>query len=458
MPENQHDEDQTQSFVALTKGTQVGHYKIISKIGAGGMGEVYLAEDTKLDRKVALKFLPSHLCQDDASRDRFTREAKAAAKLDHPNIVPVHEVSEFQGRPFFAMAHIEGKSLREVIKEGKLTVSEAVNLTMQICEGPNEAHTAGVVHRDIKPGNIIIDRKSKARLLDFGLATVTGEKKLTKTGSTLGTVGYTSPEQVQGEKTDHRSDLFSVGVVLYEMIAGRGPFEDEHEAAIHYNIVNEEPEPMSRYKTGVSGELQQIIDKALVKDPSLRYQHADDMLTDLRRLKLGVAAPSKKSFGKILIPAAIVIIALLVLVLRPWKLEISSRQEVVAQENKLAIMCFNNLADPGDSLMLGEIATNLLITDLSESEFLNVVSSQYLYDLLKQFGAKGSAIIDRNIASQIARKARARYMLLGKILKSAPYLELISKGVEIDKKVVYPFRRTFNRNRSCGITAEERIR
>ena len=176
-------DDNTQSFVHLTAGTRVAHYQIISKIGAGGMGEVYLANDTKLDRRVALKFLSFHLSQDETSRARFTREAKAAAKLDHPNIVPVHEVGEYQGRPFFAMAHIEGQSLREVIKQGKLTVSGAIDHCMQICEGLNEAHTAGVVHRDIKPGNIIIDTKNKPRILDFGLATLSGEEKLTKTGS-----------------------------------------------------------------------------------------------------------------------------------------------------------------------------------------------------------------------------------------------------------------------------------
>ncbi len=205
-------DDNTQSFVQLTAGTRVAHYQIISKIGAGGMGEVYLADDTKLDRKVALKFLSFHLSQDQTSRSRFTREAKAAAKLDHPNIVPVHEVGEHQGRPFFAMAHIEGQSLREVIKQGKLSVQGAIDHCIQICEGLNEAHNAGIVHRDIKPGNIIIDTKDKPRILDFGLATLSGEEKLTKTGSTLGTVGYMSPEQASDIYTRSRLRLaISVG-------------------------------------------------------------------------------------------------------------------------------------------------------------------------------------------------------------------------------------------------------
>jgi len=217
MTKHSGDNDETRTYVSLAKGTMVSHYRIVEKIGAGGMGEVYLAEDTELDRKVALKFLPPHLCQDEDCRKRFKREAQAAAKLDHPNIVPVYEVGDFKGRPFFAMAHIEGKSLRQVIKEGKLTVEESVNLTMQICEGLHKAHESGVVHRDIKPGNILIDNEKRVRVVDFGLATVSGEEKLTKTGSTLGTVGYMSPEQVQGKEIDHRSDLFSVGIILYEM-------------------------------------------------------------------------------------------------------------------------------------------------------------------------------------------------------------------------------------------------
>ncbi|MBU8934287.1 MAG: protein kinase [candidate division Zixibacteria bacterium] len=303
------DNDNTQSFVALISGTEVGHYKIVEKIGAGGMGEVYLAEDTKLKRKVALKLLSPHLCQDEECRERFKREAQAAAKLDHPNIVPVYEVGEFKDRPYFAMAHIQGKSLRAVIKEGKLSISEAVKLTMQICEGLHKAHESGIVHRDIKPANIIIDQENRPRLLDFGLATVTGAKKLTKTGSTMGTLGYMSPEQIQGEKTDHRSDLFSVGVILYEMITGRTPFEGEYEAAIHFNIVNEEAEPLSRYKSGVPEALQQIVDKALTKDVSLRYQHADGMTADLKRLEVG-SGPAKKS--KLGLWAAVVAVILIV--------------------------------------------------------------------------------------------------------------------------------------------------
>ncbi len=193
------------------------------------------------------------------------------------------------------MAYIEGKSLSQVIKEGKLTIERSVSLVMQICEGLHKAHKSGVVHRDIKPGNIIVDRENKARILDFGLATVLGEEKLTKTGSTLGTMGYMSPEQIEGKQVDHRSDLFSVGVILYEMLTGRRPFEGDNDAAVARSITDTNPEPVARYKSGVTAELQQIISKALEKDPSLRYQHADEIAADLRRETKEISHPSRGS-------------------------------------------------------------------------------------------------------------------------------------------------------------------
>lgn len=435
MAANGFDDDQTRSFTALAAGTIVSHYKIISKIGVGGMGEVYLAEDTQLDRKVALKFLPLHLSQDEAARARFTREAKAAAKLDHPNIVQVYEVSEFQGRPFFAMAHIEGKSLKEVIKEGKLSINEAIEFTKQICEGLHKAHESGIVHRDIKPGNIIIDKDNKARILDFGLATVAGEDKLTKTGSTLGTVGYMSPEQIEGKQVDHRSDLFSVGVILYEMLTGRRPFEGDNDAAVARSITDAVPEPIARYKSGTTGELQQIVDKALAKDPSLRYQHADGMLADLKRLRIGAVLNSTDRSPQLWKPtisvsAVLVVVIVVSLILKPWKIDFKVTDEVQAHTNRLAVMYFDNLADPGDSLKLGEIATNLLITDLSQSEHLSVVSSQRLYDLVEQFREEGQTASDRDAATQLASAAGARWLLVGSILKAEPYFILTSELVD----------------------------
>ncbi|MCH7691764.1 MAG: protein kinase, partial [candidate division Zixibacteria bacterium] len=284
MDKHHPDNDKTQTHVVLSQGTMVEHYRIIEKIGAGGMGEVYLAEDTKLDRKVALKFLPSHIAQDADVRTRFTREAKAVAKLDHPNIVTIHEVGEFNGQPFFAMQFIDGKTLQHYCKEEPLSVSQIVNLIMQISDGLGNAHAAGIIHRDIKSANIIVDQEFRPKILDFGLATVQGGDALTKAGSTLGTVAYMSPEQARGSKVDHRSDLFSLGIVMYELIAGRTPFKRTNDTGTMHAIINENPEPLARYKSDVPPELQRIVTKCLAKNANERYQSTADIAVDLRIL------------------------------------------------------------------------------------------------------------------------------------------------------------------------------
>jgi serine/threonine protein kinase len=267
-------------------GQTVSHYKIIEKLGEGGMGIVYRAHDTKLDRDVALKFLPHDLTVSDEERSRFTHEAKAVSALDHPNICTVYEVDETpDGRMFMAMGYYEGASLSQKIAKGKLDVTEAVWIAIQIAEGLQAAHEKGIVHRDIKSGNIIVTDKEQVKILDFGLARKRGLSKLTKTGTTVGTASYMSPEQARGEAVDLRTDLWSLGVVLYEMVTGHVPFRGEHEAAILYSVVNEEPQPIQMVVPDASPELVHIIRRALEKDPGERYQSATDMLIDLRRLK-----------------------------------------------------------------------------------------------------------------------------------------------------------------------------
>ncbi|MEE9442985.1 MAG: FlgO family outer membrane protein [candidate division Zixibacteria bacterium] len=440
MTENSEQDDKTQSHIILSKGMMVSHYRMVEKIGAGGMGEVYLVEDTKLNRKVALKFLPSHLSQNEDAKARFTREAQAAAKLKHPNIVTIYEVSEYKGRPFFAMEHIEGDSLRDLIKDQKLGFDDIIKLSLQICEGLQEAHGADIVHRDIKPSNIILDKNGRPKLADFGLVAIAGGEQLTQTGSTLGTIGYMSPEQIQVDKVDQRSDLFSFGVILYEMIAGRLPFKGDTEAATMNAVLNDTPEPLSRFKSGVSGELQRIVSKLLDKDIETRYQTAAGVISDLKQILKETdpnqiskpAISATKRYNKFLIPVLIVIIAVAILIFKPWKFEISPRQEAIAQENRLAIMYFDNLADPEDSLKLGEITANLLITDLSESEYVQVVSSQRLYDILKQLGHEGEKNISRNIATQVAKKANAKSMLLGSILNMEPEIILTAQIIDVE--------------------------
>lgn len=258
-------------------GQTISHYKVIEKLGEGGMGEVFLAEDTQLDRKVALKFLPPQYTEDPEINARFKREAKAAAALNHPNIITIHEIGEHEGKAFIAMEYVAGQSLRKIMDTNLTKLqqfSKVLDYASQICEGLNEAHQAGIVHRDIKPDNILLDAKGRVKIADFGLAKAQGRTKLTEEGSTMGTLNYMSPEQLNAADVDHRSDIWSFGVVLYEMITDRTPFEWDYDAVVSYAIMHQEPEPLARYKTGVSKGMQRIIDKALDKEKETAAVHA----------------------------------------------------------------------------------------------------------------------------------------------------------------------------------------
>ena len=260
-----------------------GKYKIIEILGRGGMGIVYKAEDTKLRRHVALKFLPPELIQDEEARERFVLEARSAAALAHPNICTIHEIDEEDSRSFIAMECVEGQSLKEQIKQGSLGVEAALDVATQVVEALGEAHKEGIVHRDIKSANIIITSKGQAKVMDFGLAKVKGGTLMTREGTTLGTVAYMSPEQARGEEVDHRTDIWSLGVVLYEMLTGELPFKGEREASILYSVVHEEPKSLKDIKRDIPLEFQQIINRALKKNREARYSSSEEMLNDLRK-------------------------------------------------------------------------------------------------------------------------------------------------------------------------------
>jgi serine/threonine protein kinase len=256
------------------------------------MGVVYKAEDTQLDRMVALKFLPQHLTADEAEQLRFLQEAKAASALNHPNVCLIHSIGEHEGQRFIDMEFVDGKTLRTRIAEGAklpdgqgFRIGEAIECAIQIGDALREAHSKGIVHRDIKCENIMINSRNQIKVMDFGLAKLKGSLKLTRTSSTLGTLAYMAPEQLQGGEVDARSDIFSFGVVLYEILAGRMPFRGEHEAAMMYSIVNEQPASMLTVRPDVPAELDRIVQRSLEKDPEDRYQHADDMVSELRRVQ-----------------------------------------------------------------------------------------------------------------------------------------------------------------------------
>ena len=423
-------------------GQTIAHYKITAKLGEGGMGEVFLATDTKLDRQVALKFLPPSLQSDPESRERLLREARAVSKLNHKNILTVYAVESADGRDFIVMEYVDGKSLKDLIDAKEpIPLDQILRMALQVCDGLSAAHEHSIVHRDIKPANILLTSKGQVKITDFGLATWRGAVQLTKEGTTVGTAAYMSPEQIQGKKVDPRSDLFSLGVMLYEMIADRRPFGGDHDAAISYAIMNDVPEPLARFKSGVHPALEQVVARALEKDPSTRYQTASDMLAELKRIRREVegsqpsmlsrtmTSQTKKSSNlKYVIGAsAVAVIALAIFMLKPFKLDVAPDQSATASENSLAIMYFDNVMDPTDADKHSQMITSLLITDLSESQFLQVVSRQRLYDLLKVLGKEGQTTIDRNTATEIAAKAGVKWMLTGQILQSSPRFVITSE-------------------------------
>ena len=265
-----------------------GRYRILEELGRGGMGIVLKAVDIKLKRTVALKFLPKELTQSKQARERFIREAQTAAALDHPNICTVYEVDEADGKTFISMAYVAGQSLRKKVDQGSFPLSTVLDIALQVVEGLDGAHRKGIVHRDIKSANIMLDERNRIKIMDFGLAKLSGVSKFTRTGTTMGTLAYMSPEQAKGKDTDHRTDIFSFGVVLYEMITGQLPFEGDSEASILHSLLYEDPDPLQIHIQDIPEEWQWVIEKAPSKDLGTRYQTTEELFSDLNSLKAGL--------------------------------------------------------------------------------------------------------------------------------------------------------------------------
>jgi eukaryotic-like serine/threonine-protein kinase len=283
-------------------GKTISHYKILSKLGEGGMGVVYKALDLKLERTVALKFLPHEIAISDEDKARFLQEAKAASAISHPNVCVIHDILESDGQQFIVMEYVDGKTLRQMVPIPR--VQDALGYAIQIGEALAEAHGKGVVHRDVKTDNIMVNVANQIKVMDFGLAKLRGSLKLTRTSSTVGTLSYMAPEQIRGGEVDARSDIFSFGVVLYEMLTGRIPFVGDHEAAMMYSIMNDSPQPVQKFRPDLSSEVLHIINRALEKDPEDRYQSMLDMVIDLRRARKESSRVSRPAMGVPVSPEA----------------------------------------------------------------------------------------------------------------------------------------------------------
>jgi len=377
MGNHENDPDKTNVLGVLSPGLSIGHYTIVEKIGGGGMGEVYLADDAHLRRQVALKFLPAHCCDNPDLKERFQREARAAGALNHPNILTIHDINEYRGRPYIVMEYFPGKALKALIREGRIPPTKTLGIAAQVLAGLECAHNAGIVHRDIKSDNIMIDERGYVKIVDFGLARIEQEAGLTQSGSTLGTVAYMSPEQAEGKTADHRADLFSFGVVLYELITGRLPFQGDNLSAIIYSILNNEPEDIARYADDVPSGLVEIVKRLLRKQPGDRYQNAAAVSQDIVGLT-GAAEivnlvrrrePGRRRLPMYLLAGMVIIIAVAAYFILTEKRNTSE----APKRKMIAVLPFENIGSAEDAYFTLGI-TDEIITHLAKLQNIGVIS------------------------------------------------------------------------------------
>jgi len=418
-------------------GKTISHYKILEQIGAGGMGIVYKAEDTKLKRTVALKFLPPEFSRDNEAKKRFLHEAQAAAAIEHPNICPVYEINEDDDRLFIAMSYMDGQTLMDRINQGPLENEESLKIVIQIAKGLLEAHENNIIHRDIKSANIFVTKKNVAKILDFGLAKLRGQTKLTKESTTLGTIAYMSPEQTTGEEVDQRTDIWSLGVVLYEMLTGKLPFRGHYEQAIMYSIMNEDPEPVTRVRTGVPMELERIINKTLNKDPKERYQHANELIVDLRNIKKESKSEVKsarkekkkkvlkKPLHKFLLPGSLILGAILLvctyLLFKGTAKKEPLKTEAITQVRKIAVLPFKDMSPQMDQEYFCDGISEELINRLAKLSGFRVTART------SAFSFKGKNL---DIPS-IGKKLKVDIILEGSVRKEGNKLRITAQLIKV---------------------------
>jgi len=406
-------------------GKTLSHYKILERLGGGGMGVVYKAQDLRLDRPVALKFLPPELVRDPEAKERFVHEARAASALQHSNICVVHDIDQSDdGQTFITMEYIEGETLRKKIERGPLTIGDAVGIANQVARGLAQAHEHGIVHRDIKPANVMITSTGVAKIVDFGLAKLSGRTMLTKTGSTIGTAAYMAPEQARGEPADQRTDIWALGVVLYEMLSGRNPFAGDYEEAITYRILNEEPEFVSKIRPEVPIELDHVVERMIAKDPSRRYQTIGEVCTALQTVEEETrkGQEHKPRFGRLgrrqrKFAARVMLVSAVAVAIATYLLIHGSSK---AGPVSIALLPLDNISGDQGQEWFTDGMTDALITSLARVNGLRVTQRS---SAMKYRGTSKSA-------SDVGSELGVSYILEGSVLRSADQVKITMRLID----------------------------